>query len=301
MMQATNYYRRLKEDYSERFMNKIRAVAPAEHELYQSMLSLNDAQKFILPNGGRILDTKLRYLPDIVRLPYDEIIVEYSMTGFFNGPAERIYKESVSCSKRIAFAKQISDNLIVVNAAAFVDDIGKWCFTPFTALIHTAVDPATLSRPAFANEISENEADSCPKVGVQILPHPHLLGKESPADLEKRGMVDIGDEVAAVLSLIEALSCSNVFAETLPIKPLCRKAIKRGDKPFDEYKILSIRASESCSKDAETGIGHASPREHLRRGHIRRHPTAGNIWINSMVVNAGVGGKIHKTYKVEAA
>lgn len=45
----------------------------------------------------------------------------------------------------------------------------------------------------------------------------------------------------------------------------------------------------------------ASPREHLRRGHIRRLEDGRKFWINAAVVAAGNGGKIHKDYGIRRA
>lgn len=46
------------------------------------------------------------------------------------------------------------------------------------------------------------------------------------------------------------------------------------------------------------GGSHASPRTHLRRGHIRQHPTAGRIWVNSCVVNPTAIGTVNKDYRI---
>jgi hypothetical protein len=98
--------------------------------------------------------------------------------------------------------------------------------------------------------------------------------------------------VDTLLGFLNALACSNVKAEKLPT----RKPSKTlGALPFDEYHVLTI------DRPAGTGNGHAggshrSPREHLRRGHIRRLSTGSKIWVNAAVINAGAGGKIRKQY-----
>lgn len=99
-----------------------------------------------------------------------------------------------------------------------------------------------------------------------------------------------------LLSLLNALSCSNVYIERSDPKSGPKK---KGALPFDSYHILTIR------RPSETGrLGmaqpHRSPREHLRRGHIRRYENGIRIWINATVVNAGVGGKVSKDYRMAA-
>jgi len=55
-----------------------------------------------------------------------------------------------------------------------------------------------------------------------------------------------------------------------------------------EQKVIKL-------KDEGNGT-HRSPREHVRRGHVRRYADGKKIWIQSMVVNPGNGGKVTKDY-----
>ena len=70
---------------------------------------------------------------------------------------------------------------------------------------------------------------------------------------------------------------------------------RRGALPFDEYRILTVRSpggdDEQPAARAAVAL-HRSPREHLRRGHIRIYESGKRVWINPTLVNAGVGGKI---------
>lgn len=43
------------------------------------------------------------------------------------------------------------------------------------------------------------------------------------------------------------------------------------------------------------------PREHLRRGHIRRLPDGRKIWVQACVVGSRALGVVRKTYAVELA
>lgn len=100
-------------------------------------------------------------------------------------------------------------------------------------------------------------------------------------------------EARVVLGFLNALACSNVTIERGP-------APKQGAKlknslPFDAYHTLVLRGPESASGNTGLG-GHRSPREHLRRGHIRRLESGNKVWVNATVVNAGAPGKILKDY-----
>ena len=106
-------------------------------------------------------------------------------------------------------------------------------------------------------------------------------------------------EALAVLELLEALSCKNVEQSTYqPASPKNAQRIKSHKLPIYETKFLTIKASE-CKAEGKSGFlgSHASPRQHLRRGHIRRLES-GNIWVNSCVVGDSSKGVIEKQYKI---
>ena len=113
-------------------------------------------------------------------------------------------------------------------------------------------------------------------------------------------LLDIGGEVRAVFSLMEALSCSNVKTETVePPHRLNKCRIKRGKNPFLSYKILTLDLPSDNKKSASGTGNHASPRLHLRRGHVRNLSSGRRIWVNSCMVGKPENGILEKTYRVE--
>jgi hypothetical protein len=111
---------------------------------------------------------------------------------------------------------------------------------------------------------------------------------------------DFTQEVMAVAELIAALSCKNVYAkDNVPPPALNARRIKRGKVPFYSFKTLEIDSGASVIGPALGGT-HASPRVHLRRGHIRRLST-GNIWVNACVVGDKKKGMVTKDYSVREA
>jgi hypothetical protein len=106
-----------------------------------------------------------------------------------------------------------------------------------------------------------------------------------------------------LFGLLEALSCSNVFPEKVPNQKI-KKGERLSAKKEDEYHTLIVRTTNSDSGAAltlsEQQTDRRPAREHLRRGHVRRLQNGKKIWINPMVVNAGVGGKIFKDYAMAA-
>lgn len=103
-----------------------------------------------------------------------------------------------------------------------------------------------------------------------------------------------------VLELCEALSCINVsHAPIEKINPAVNdRRIKAGKLPLYETHQLVIDAGRTSESRATLSVGsHASPRQHFRRGHIRRLENK-NIWVNSCVVGDRNNGVIAKDYAV---
>lgn len=105
------------------------------------------------------------------------------------------------------------------------------------------------------------------------------------------------DGAQTLLGFLNALACSNVRMERSDPPKL--KAQMRKALPFDSYHVLSIGGDKGPSETVAAG-SHRSPREHLRRGHIRRLSSGAKIWVNATVVNPGIGGKVSKDYRVAA-
>lgn len=256
------------------------------------------AQKFMLPEGGRILDSNLRALPQDPRLPYPEVVLEYHCSGD-EGLVEQIYGlDCMKAPKRIAYAQQAEGGgWIDVMAICGTHD-GGWAPMPYIASITIVGEEEKDSLIKNDDWADRFKTEMVCSVGVTYFP----LGEQIPAtdtdeEWEARARADMSDEVTAVLGLIEALACSNVEHAVVHTRKQNKSAQKRGALPFDEYRTLLIRSGKHSNGVGKGMGGHASPREHLRRGHIRRL-TGSQIWVNSCVVNPGSGGRVDKTYKV---
>lgn len=119
------------------------------------------------------------------------------------------------------------------------------------------------------------------------------MAVESPSQKSSQWVLE------AVVAFCSLLACSNVRAEPLPVDPkLAKAAAKRGALPFDTYHVLTVGTASSGAQRLGHGGGR-SPREHLRRGHIRRLEDGRRLWVNATVVNPGVGGTVTKAYAVK--
>lgn len=108
------------------------------------------------------------------------------------------------------------------------------------------------------------------------------------------------DEIGALLSMLNVLNCKNVNIDDSAPRRV-RKAKAGGKKaalPFDSYKVLTVDVPAETSDKGTVGTGR-SPREHLRRGHIRRLADGRRVWVNATVVASGRGaGVVTKDYAI---
>lgn len=116
-------------------------------------------------------------------------------------------------------------------------------------------------------------------------------------------LIDTNDEFLVVYEALAVLNCRNVSVASEPAPRLLNeKRRKKGKIPFFEYKVLEVGPGTGTGGAGDGTSSHASPRMHLRRGHLRhlseRHG-GGVIWINSTIVNPGSKqGVVQKAYKI---
>ena len=306
-MQPLNYLRRAIPGCEQSPIG-LRCFTPAYALKAQEILAECKAStKFILPDNGRIFDDSLRGLPDDFRLPFDQVLIEYKVVNEGGVVAQAFGNEvTYSARERIILAQQDGDSILVFSVICMQIPGGfeRWYVQPFCAELSPAknLDPAEMARAkakAIGMVASGNAIES---VGVYLYDLGGGARRAFGSDWERHAHLNLTDEISAVLELIEALSCSNVQHEALQVRPLNKSAMKRGALPFDEYHVLTVRSTVAAPGCIPTMLpfDRRAPREHLRRGHIRRLQDGRRIWVNATVVNAGAQGVIEKSYRMAA-
>lgn len=263
-MEHLNYCRQMTRQFSEA-MRK-----PGFHESNKAILSqfidlAAMSMKFLLPDGGMILDDpELRAIDESspLRLPHPFIAIEYSRKRWVAHPVD----DGRQPSKGLLFARE-REGGIALSVCVWNDELAMWGPTPEAFIPETGyLDRSFLLRG---------------RVPVRILTNGII-----PAS-------DYMDEVATLFDLLNALACSNVVStKSIPKKhgKKCKTAL-----PFDVYHVLEITTASGAT--SSLGGSHRSPREHLRRGHIRRLSDGRRVWVNATVVAAGRGaGVVRKDY-----
>lgn len=301
MIEPLNYLRQAQEDLAQKWLPFARRYHPKDAQQGLSLLqAARGAPKFVLPRGGRLLNDRLKGLPRQPKLPFETLVLEYESDAEGQGIVEQVYEgKPVSCPRRVVVAWQDGHSICVQALFFMLTSEGyAWTVTPYFAQVFCDESHAPTRAPTYKGQpVLPHLLDtSTPASHLSLCFHAvGTIAEQSSADWRGSAYLDMLDEVNAVLELIEALSCSNVHHEALPVRKLNKSAAKRGALPFDEYRVLVVvrgPSGEAQEPVVRVGNGHRSPREHLRRGHIRIYESGRQIWINPTLVNAGVGGKI---------
>jgi hypothetical protein len=138
-----------------------------------------------------------------------------------------------------------------------------------------------------------SRTDPLISIGPTFTPDTRPLDDECPPEIAK-------EPAAALLSMLNALGCSNVHIERSEPKKAGKKV--KAALPFDAYHVLTIDVPGRAGERGGPTGPHRAPREHLRRGHIRRLAGGRRTWVNATVVASGRGvGVIQKDYAIRCA
>ncbi len=239
----------------------------------QDMFSswMRDAERFLLPDMGLILpDASYRALPDDtpLRLPFPLIAIEYASSKNAQVPVKHLPEKNLlraAPTKRVLLVSEGEDAITILQLAWF--EITK-------AWVNS--DPFSIPNLGFRALTTDGEP------GIEI--------RSLHQDLTH------GHTAHVVLGLLNVLACTNTSCNERVTSARHERAPKHGMLPFDVYRVLTLGYGGGGSGNC-TGTGR-SPREHLRRGHLRQLPTGKHCWVNSCVINAGLGGKLTKSYRV---
>lgn len=268
---------------------------------------LKKGVKFILPPGGRVMDDALANMPDHLNLPFPTTVLEYEWRGVGSVPdsiSERIQDTTVDSPKRIAIATQVNDKAFDLRVANTVVENGKerWELQFFVARVELSnkADESIHNVSALFPETAGMGLTKAAELGLSVRFTHATQEYDSRQESEwiRQAYGNMNDEIRSMLELLEVLSCSNVKQGIIRADKEKNKNLPKGTLKFDDYRVLMIESGsekKGTEQIGEYGSRH-SPREHIRRGHIRRYSDGRKIWIQSMVVNAGAAGKIHKVY-----
>jgi hypothetical protein len=323
MITAKNYAAQA-EKYIVNNYSKVPKMAEEYSLIEKRFLNpIKNSVHFALPDTGVIFDDEYRGIRgEEVRLPFPSITLEY----YFPYGDGKLEKDHVWSSKRLILATEYTSEQvaleypeydfdfgepdmmwIAVYGASYIPEDNFWGVEPFGWLMPSAWDKQFVKKNG-ETVFSKRFQDSREGVGVNgyVLPlMKSILEKvyEQEGEIGIQSCVkDIGNETATILELCEALSCSNVHHRVIEsIDPAVnQRRIKDGKVPMYETRTLWIDVPNFDNVSVEwQGGTHRSPRQHLRRGHIRNLQSGKKVWVNATVVGAKENGFIRKDYAIK--
>jgi len=275
-MQHTNYCRQaIKQFLDPEFRHPDENV---HSERMAAVEMMKAAAKFMVPDNGRLLvDEQLRGLDgvDLLCLPFPVMALEYMDLGGGKRISLAMEREADILLQHISYCKWDGEVVLLDDGKkAMVPD--QWVATCLISMPRSLA--ATLVRDENNNAIE-------------------FRGLQFADDFETDSL--LAEPAVALLSLLNALACANVRIERSEPK---KNAKIKGALPFDAYHVLVVDTHRRAPGGEGKGGSHRSPREHLRRGHIRRLQSGKRVWVNATIVAAGRGGGVvRKDYSVKAA
>lgn len=269
--------------------------------------SIKHCVHFAMPDGGRIFDDKLRGIKgEIVRLPFKQITIEYFnekfKEGMFNGKKIILAIEVESDNEILSMlgcAHNYKDEHVILVFAAANTTSNEWFMCATGYCLQCSWD-------YYDDNVVDIGKGELSFVGKPFAAMPECYKKakneSSSASFFEDAVSDIVRESRVVLELCEALTCRNV--SSVPIEKINQsknvRRIKNGKLPLYETRMLVVDTSlKSNQKSLSSSLSDRnSPRQHLRRGHIRRLNDDRKIWVNSCVVGDKQNGIVNKNYSV---
>jgi hypothetical protein len=290
---------------------------------------MRSGQKFLMPNCAEVIDPQTlgdTHL-ELFKLPYPVTIFEASWD---KGEAAELIGDQQQSTRRIAVCWDTSSGVSLVPGreaflnsffpeggtyimpVSYIDARKMWVpaaaglFVPYNYLTkegdelspagHLAkqiqTDSGRLKKGA-RNFVAEPFVVSPMLYGAMVQ---HFGGEDMA---RAHNILEGWDEVQMAVQACAVLNCANVV--TAEIKPKSSQQSVRAAKrkePFFTYKVLQIDTRDSEQATRGAGGAHASPRTHLRRGHIRRYADK-VTWVRASMINAGSrDGTVSKDYRI---
>jgi len=269
--------------------------------IYQTLiLLLTEGIKFKINDVVKLQNSSPPIEKEIIndlRLPYPITIMEYTAPTE-EGPLMHIINIGVDSNSgnldsdelhKLFMATEVEDGFSVVSLTS--SDGNCWTYPPI--MLSAAYDQGGRGQlRVIANVFSEDFI----QMGMK-----HLgLGRDET-------ILHCGEkiqpEISTMYCLMMMLSCSNIQENVLslsPVKLARNKKIesKRKKAPYFEYRELVLKLNQKKQRSLDSVRKHKSPKQHTRRGHIRRLQSGVNIWIHSFIVGDAINGVIQKDYKV---
>jgi len=221
---------------------------------------------FFMGSVERLMDP-MRPPPDLIRLPYPKVWLE------MQGPVELVPGGMIAflCSEGPPLNSDYPE-IYVCSLTSSKKNIGRsWLMCgmfSFTAGTENG-EPCAIITPLHASD----DAASIDMDYEAATVYAPIIGK-----------------------FLTALNCRNV--ETVEHKPSRLKQSRRKKSKTPLFSYWTLHIKPGGGKHGQPVGTHASPRVHLRRGHIRQYKPGEFTWVQPCVVRGSTPGMVHKDYRL---
>lgn len=280
-------------NYSAKFIEQVAATTglsgPARHNMDALTDTIKCSIHFSLPDCGVLFPRKAGAEIEtsdyeLLKPPFDDVVIEYTAVNGF------IQEGQSPSSRRIVVASRHSQfgfDALQIIPISFYDASKSWVLPILGYVFPLEVSPAALGpRP----------------LALKIMPDRFDAFVERMGDVEKCLQAmwnDAADEISAYIDLVTALSLTNVEVSDYRQPRALRVARSKKKQSLFDYKVLSIRMGQGDKTVREALYGdRASPRSHLRRGHLRTLGDGRRTWVRPAFIHGSGDGFVHKSYKL---
>lgn len=266
------------------------AKSDAHISLFDSFVGLladQEMRSFLLPDNGAIIDSKTRskLTLDVCRMPFTRCALEYSIS-------DDIYTDRTPDnwfpSATVLLVEQGEDGGPIRAHCLWLerkDGIDKWIPSPRAFVL---TEESTI-------EVLQSGIVQLEKLAVTWV-HEAFRPSQEAVD---QAVKDFTHEAQVLAHFALLCSCDNVSPKKIyePNAKLIKRSAERGNPPPNDYYVLDCFLGENTERAPRGDGTHASPRFHVRRGHIRRLATGALTWIKQATVGDISNGQVTKDYR----
>ncbi len=210
-----------------------------------------------------------------------------------------------------AIAKHLENGFFLLSLY-FSNPNNTWLFVPAAAWIPRKITPPSTSSlesrsTKLVNDAMVASGANMSGARIESLEFPMVtsfcdqMKAEQDLDTYIAAMAsDTSDELTCSMEFLVTINCSNVdTTQTAAPINLNKKRALKGKPPLYSYRLLNLDFGSAANQTSNSSGGtHASPRTHMRRGHIR-HIAEGKItWVRPAVIGVRNAGVVEKDYVV---
>ena len=236
-----------------------------------SAAQLGGGESFLLPYGGYLFDANKEASISMsdLHLPFDICVLEW-----------RKKEENIGDVDVVCIVREFEEHFEIAPVARFD---GTWHPLLLVLKVPKAQCVETFwNGSVFMNRVAAEPISLSPFAPDELLDGANYL-----------------HEVKVVAQFLLAANCGNVAPIKVhePTEKQLKAAKARGNPPFNSYWVLDCSLDEPGNASRLNGGSHATPRLHVRRGHIRRLPTGKLTWVRQCLVGNPDLGVVEKDYK----